>query len=95
MDTNVRGALLVFSVIANSGLVLMINRVRDVIGAYLEKIKSFNPGSYVDVPGSKKRLSAFRDRGVCRTFSVLMGVGAFFSLIGAWRIFFGNWVPTD
>ena len=70
----------------------MINRVRDVIGAYLEKIKSFNPGSFVEVPS--KGLWVFRDRGVCRTFSILMGVGAFFSFVGAWRIFFGNWVPT-
>jgi hypothetical protein len=94
IDTIARIAMLVFSLFANVGLVLMINRVRDVIGAYLDKIKSFNPDSFVDVPSSKKCLWAFRDRGVCTTFSVLMGIAAFISLLGAFAILFGNWNPT-
>src|SRR5690348_559324 len=48
MDANARSALLMFSVITNIGLIFMINRVRDVIAAYLKKIKIFNPTSHAD-----------------------------------------------
>jgi hypothetical protein len=91
MDPNARSALLVFSAIANGGLILMINRVRNVIAAYLKRIKSFNPTSHADATDPEKSFFVFRDRGVCRTFSMLMGVGAAFSLVGAYLILMGNW----
>jgi hypothetical protein len=93
MDSIARIGMLGFSAIANVGLIFMINRVRNVIGFHLTKMEQFYPAGYVNAGADRNRLPFFRNRGVCLTFSVLMGIAASFSVIGAWLIWVGKWAP--
>jgi hypothetical protein len=93
VDNVARIALLAFSAVANTGLTLMINRVRDVLAVYLKKMKEFNPAAFADASSTTRRLTFLRDRGVCRTFSYLMMLAAIMSAVGALLIATGCWVP--
>ena len=90
-----RGVLLAYSGLANLGLVLMINRVRDVITHHLEKMNAFNPTAYVDAKPAHGGYFFLGDRGVCKTFSLLMGAAAAINVIAALLIWFGQWTPID
>src|SRR5690242_7345387 len=46
VDAQLRAGLLLFGAIGNFALAMMVSRVRDVLGAYLDKISQFNPDSY-------------------------------------------------
>lgn len=87
VDIIARTGLLLFSAIANVGLIVVINRVRDVIEVYLNKMRGFNPEGFANASNSK-------DRVVCKTFSGLMGVGATFSLVAVYLILCGHWRPA-
>ena len=78
MDSIARIGMLGFSAIANF---------------HLTKMEQFYPAGYVNAGADRNRLPFFRNRGVCLTFSVLMGIAASFSVIGAWLIWVGKWAP--
>lgn len=78
----IKDSLLLLSAIANVCLIIIINRIRDVMAAYLIKIEIFHPSAFprTDIP--KRCFPLLRERGVCNTFCVLMGFAAVMSAIG-------------
>jgi hypothetical protein len=87
-----RSVVLIFSCIALSGLILMILRVRDVFGKYLEKVEAFNPDSFAKASEGGSRMPFLKDRSVVSIFSWLMGIAAGMSLMGAVLLLTGSWV---
>lgn len=70
--------LLLFGVLANLGLIVVLTRVRYVMGQYLEAIKRFNPDSFVAAEG-KGFLSP---ASVATTFRILLFCSAMISIAG-------------
>jgi hypothetical protein len=87
-------ALLGFASLANVGLTLMINRVRDVIGLHLAKMKAFHQRGFVDASTVSHSSPFLKDRGVCLTFSALMLIAAAMSFLGGVLIGTGCWIPS-
>ena len=86
IDLTVKGSLLLLAATANICLIFIINRIRDVMEAYLVKIEEFYPPGFARKKDDDNALFPFRTRGVCRTFSIMMGFAAFMSIIGPFLI---------
>ena len=76
-------SLLVLAMLANLGLVIVLTRVRYVMGEYLRAIKEFHPSAFVGAEG--KGLHAAET--VAITFRVLLLLSAVISLIGIYTIY--------
>lgn len=48
-----KGPLFLLSCVFNVSLIVVLIRVRYVMGSYLEKLKEFHPAGYVRAPGNK------------------------------------------
>lgn len=76
----VQRALLLFSSVANVGLILVITRTRAVMSAYLKRIREFYPGAFADPVEGKFFWQ--KNESVRKTMSWLMGIGALISFLG-------------
>ncbi len=74
--------LLVLATLANVGLVVVLIRVRFVMGEYLKVIESFHPSSFVAAKGKGFHAS----KTVARTFTILLLVSAGVSLLGTYIV---------
>ncbi len=72
--------LLTLPFIANIGLIIVLFRIRFVMGEYLESFKKFNPGGYVAAQGQSWYN---KPRVVVSVFSLILGISAIMSLVGA------------
>jgi len=89
VDAPARSAVLVFSALANVVLIFLLNRVRNVFGEYLTRVKAFNPSSFADAAHENKWFALLKDRGVVIGFSFLLAVAGAMSLAGAIMILTG------
>jgi hypothetical protein len=85
IDIPVKYGLLLFAVIADLLLILVILRVRSVMAAYLQKIKEFYPPSFANTE-SIGATSWLSERGVAKTFCLLLFIAAIMSFIGLFVI---------
>lgn len=83
LDGDVKTILLAFCAICNLVLVFVIQRVRSVMEAYLDRIKAFSPEDYADTQRLPKR-TFLQDKSVCHMFSFLMLCAA---ALSAWAAF--------
>lgn len=88
VDPEIRSGLLAFSAIGNLLLVLMINRVRDVMDGHLQKMREFCPEAYATAPTN----GFLPDRSVCLMFSLMMGLAAIGSGFGLILMHAGKWM---
>jgi len=82
LDPAAKTLLFIFCALGDVAMIFVIQRVRSVMDAYLDQIKNFSPVNYADT----KKLSHqgfLKERGVCNTFSLLMGCAAFLSAFAA------------
>jgi len=97
MQTGIKVALLVFGAAANIALIGVIQRVRFVMAAYLDKIKEFHPAGFADTktvpPKGWRRL--LREQAVVDTFSIFLATAAGLSIVGAVLIGAGILATTD
>lgn len=89
VPTLVKPLLLCFAGIANLLLIFVVQRVRSVMQAYMDKLRAFHPPSYAEAT-RQPYIGWLRDRGVANTFSLLMFISAVLSflaivLIRPWR----------
>lgn len=70
--------LLTLAALANLGLVLVLARVRYVMGEYLNALRDFNPSAFVGAEGKGLHAS----ETVAITFRVLLLLSAAISLVG-------------
>lgn len=88
VDSGTRIGLLAFCAAGNILLILMINRVRDVMEAHLKKMEEFYPEGYATAPTR----GLLRDRSVCLMFSLMMGLAAIVSGVGVALVHLGKWM---
>ena len=81
IDVALRTLLLSFAAVANVALVLVIQRVRSVMDAYLGRIREFCPPSFADSRHAK-HTRWLPEGGVCNTFSVFLCVSALMNAAG-------------
>lgn len=87
MQVPVRFGLFLFAGLCNIGLALAILRVRDVFDTYLEKVREFNPGSFVHGRPAKpaaRRLGAY---SMVMVYAILMCSASVLSLVGAFAFY--------
>ncbi|MGC2221598.1 MAG: hypothetical protein WA624_04135 [Methylocella sp.] len=71
--------LFALSAIVDIALIFVILRVRYVMGAYLEKLKAFNPAACVEAPGTRWYNASLT---VIRAFSTALALAAVGSIAG-------------
>lgn len=86
IDSTVKVGLLLLAAIANFSLIFIINRIRDVMEAYLVKIEEFHPHGFAKTTDDDDALFPYQNRGVCNTFSAMMGIAVLMSIIGLFLI---------
>lgn len=74
--------LLILAALANFGLVIVLVRVRYVMGEYLKAIKEFHPSAFVAAEGKWFHASG----AVAITFRVLLLLSASISLVGLYMV---------
>jgi len=85
LETEMRTLLLSFGAIANIFMIFILQRIRSVMAAYLDKIKRFNPPGFADTQ-SPRATKWLKERGVMNTFCVLLLVTALMSMLGIYFI---------
>ena len=85
MATSIKYGLLVFVTLANIFLILILQRVRSVMAAYLAKIKEFHPAGFADTQ-STQATAWLKERGVANTFCSLLLIAALMSFLGLFLI---------
>jgi len=80
----VRDTLFIFCGVADFLMILIIQRVRSVMDAYLDKIRAFSEENYPDT--SKKKAGFLAERGVCNTFSLLLLFASALSFIAICKV---------
>jgi len=86
VDPILKDGSLTFAALANTLLIIMINRVRDVMAAYLKAIEDFYPTGFARTHIAKRCFPLLRERGACTTFSILMGVAAAMSALAIFLV---------
>lgn len=81
--------LLALSAVLDFALIFVLLRIRYVMGAYLAKIKLFNPAAYVEAPGT---VFYNRSHVVVRAFSIALLLAGIGSAIGFLNI---AWLRLD
>jgi len=81
---NFQYALLVLAFIGNAGLIVILTRIRYVMGEYLDALRGFHPKGFVEAKGENWLT---RSERVVGTFRLLLGISAVISLIGIWMVY--------
>lgn len=91
-----RFGLLVFAGCCNLALIAAALRIRDVFDSYLEKLRDFQPDSFVDGKPKEARVPRLKDYSMIGIYCALMGLGSLVSFSGAlafyWPFDGGVWI---
>lgn len=82
--------LLFLAFFGNVGLILVLTRIRYVMGEYLNALRDFHPNGFVEAKGKNWFT---RSKRVVSTFRWLLCISAVISLIGIWMIYSAPVVP--
>lgn len=86
-ESMVRFALMIFAGVSNLALVFIAIRIRGVMQGYQKGLKAMSP----DWPNSSNaRMMGFVDYSIISIYSVLLLTAAFFSVAGAFVLFWGR-----
>lgn len=87
LQPNMRFGLLLFAWLCDIGLVLAMIRVRDVFHSYLEKLKEFNPDSYVQGRPAKPAIGRLGAYSMVAVYALLMLCASLLSIVGAFAFY--------